>query len=215
MSHPILYSFRRCPYAIRARMAIFYSGQKCELREVVLKNKPQAMLDISPKATVPVLHLKDQVIDESIDIMRWSLRQSNPDNWPLSELNDDLISRNDGPFKHALDRYKYYDRYPEQPQSYYFEEAYQHLEQLEMSFVANADGQQFLRSPRLSPIDVAIFPFVRQFAFVDKKRFDQLDLKKLKQWLQYHLDSDLFSSVMSKYRPWDTAQSEPVLFVNE
>jgi len=112
LSNNILYSFRRCPYAMRARMAIAASGLQVELREVVLRDKPQALLDISPKATVPVLQTSEgTIIDESLDIMHWALQQSDPENW-LANIDHDLISNNDGDFKHWLDRYKYADRHP-------------------------------------------------------------------------------------------------------
>ncbi len=114
---PILYSFRRCPYAMRARMAIAASGQTCALREVVLRNKPPEMIAVSPKGTVPVLVLPDErVIEESLEIMHWALGRNDPQGW-LAPLNDDrdaldaMIAENDGPFKDALDRYKYPTRY--------------------------------------------------------------------------------------------------------
>lgn len=209
---PILYSFRRCPYAMRARMAIFYSGQECELREVVLKNKPQAMLDISPKGTVPVLQLSDRIIDESIDVMRWALLQNDSDGWLESELNHELVINNDSAFKRALDQYKYFDRFPENQQSYYFKQAQPYLQMLEQHMVANKLGSCFLLNQQISAIDVAIFPFIRQFAFVDKAAFDQLDLPKLQQWLEWHLESDLFNAVMQKYSAWVPQQIETVLF---
>ena len=111
MADPVLYSFRRCPYAMRARLALAISGTACELREVKLSNKPDALLAASPKGTVPVLVPQDEaVIDESIDIMRWSLSHSDPEGW-LERDDKDLIAASDGPFKHALDRYKYPDRH--------------------------------------------------------------------------------------------------------
>jgi len=120
---PILYSFRRCPYAMRARLAIAYSGIKLELREIVLRNKPEEMLAISPKGTVPVLQLPSgEVIDESIDIMRWALAQHDPNDWysePYIPAIESLITQNDESFKPWLDRYKYADRYPEQSETYY------------------------------------------------------------------------------------------------
>lgn len=213
---PILYSFRRCPYAMRARMAIYHSGPQCELREVVLKNKPQALLDISPKATVPVLQLPDQIIDESIDIMRWAFAHSDS---PINsiaeldyELDHELVKNNDGPFKQALDKYKYYDRFPEQSQERYFEQANQTLVLLEHNLVANSDNQYFLLNAQCSPIDIAIFPFIRQLAFVNKPFFDQLSLPKLQGWLSWHLESDLFKNVMNKYSAWSPEQAERVLF---
>ena len=120
-TYPILYSFRRCPYAMRARLALAYTGIKVEIREVELKNKPQALRDISPKATVPVLHLPDgKVIDESLDIMHWALAQHDPAQWLAdTKTAKTLITWNDGDFKYQLDRYKYADRHPQHPAEHY------------------------------------------------------------------------------------------------
>lgn len=214
MMRPILYSFRRCPYAMRARMAIYYSRQECELREVVLKNKPQSMLDLSPKGTVPVLQLEATVVDESLDVMRWALSQNDPDAWGLAELDHRLLKDNDAPFKQALDKYKYFDRFPEHPQSFYFEQAQPFLLNLEQSLVSNSEGELYLLTPKLSSVDVAIFPFVRQFAFVDKAFFDQLALPKLQQWLNWNLESSLFNAVMAKYPAWVEDETEMVLFAS-
>ena len=209
---PILYSFRRCPYAMRARMAISYSRTVCELREVVLKNKPQAMLDASPKATVPVIVLDGVVIDESIDIMAWALGKSDPDGWLSHTLDHHLIQRNDGEFKRKLDRYKYFEHYPEQSQDWYFEQTLSFLNDLEASLTKSNQPNYFLESPCVTALDVAIFPFIRQFAFVDKPRFDSLELPKLKAWLAFFLESNLFLNVMNKYPAWVEGQEDNVLF---
>lgn len=208
---PILYSFRRCPYAMRARMAVVNSGVQCELREVVLKNKPQAMLEISPKGTVPVLQLADRVIDESIDIMRWALSLNKSTAASVTELDHELVINNDGPFKLSLDKYKYFDRFPEYSQQHYFEQANEHLIILESNLIENAVGDYFLVNAECSVIDIAIFPFIRQLAFVDKPFFDQLKLPKLQSWLNWHLKSELFNDVMTKYAAWSSQQTEPVL----
>ena len=133
-SYPILYTFRRCPYAMRARIAIYSAGIICELREVVLKDKPQHMVSISPKATVPVLQLLDgQVIDESLDVMFWALREYDPDGW-LGVASDETmmcIRKNDSEFKYYLDRYKYHQRYPQQSQYEYRQQAESFLQELE------------------------------------------------------------------------------------
>jgi glutathione S-transferase len=192
-------------------MAMLYSGQEFELREVVLKNKPQSMLDISPKGTVPVLQLENSVVDESVDVMRWALSQNDPDAWLSSELDHELVTINDGAFKGVLDQYKYFDRFPEHPQSYYFEQAVAHLQTLELHMVANHLGLHFLLNGRMSAIDVAIFPFIRQLAFVNKPAFDELNLPKLQQWLDWHLESNLFKVAMQKYPAWSTEQIETVL----
>lgn len=189
-------------------MALWYSGVHCELREVVLKDKPQAMLEMSAKGTVPVLVLTETVIDESIDVMRWALQDSDPDSWLTSSLDHPLVTRNDDYFKYYLDRYKYFDRYPEHSQEMYLEKACIFITELEKKF---NDGQIFLNGKRLSSLDVAIFPFVRQFAFVDKAKFDGLPYPKVQRWLSMLLESDLFKAVMLKYPAWQPQQT-PVLF---
>jgi len=205
----VLYSFRRCPYAIRARLALAYSQIGYELREVVLKNKPQAMLQISAKGTVPVL-IQDngKVLDESLDIMRWALNQYDPNHW-LGVPDDALalIKRNDDYFKHYLDRYKYFDRYPEQHQADYFDAAMVFINELEIYLQHNA----YLCAEHITLADAAVFPFVRQFAFVDKAQFDQLAIPKVQVWLETWLDSGLFNSVMSKYPPWEEGNTPLLL----
>ncbi|MFT6723988.1 MAG: glutathione S-transferase [Arenicella sp.] len=209
---PILYSFRRCPYAIRARMAISYSGVECELREVVLKNKPSAMLQSSAKGTVPVLVDDGLVVDESIEVMAWALARSDPHDWLRQSLGHQLIKRNDQQFKFYLDRYKYFERYPEQSQSWYFDKALEFLSCLESSLKVDENGCPFLETPQLSVLDVAIFPFVRQFAFVDKPRFDSQCLPKLQAWLSFILESAVFLNVMHKYAPWQPEQQQRIVF---
>lgn len=208
---PILYSFRRCPYAMRARMAINYCGIECELREVVLKNKPKAMLDASPKGTVPVLIDHAQVIDESIDVMAWALAKSDPDDWLCQPLTHPLIKRNDQEFKFYLDRYKYFERYPEQSQSWYFDKSLEFLSELESILTADRDGQFFLETAKLSVVDVAVFPFIRQFALVDKAKFDAQSLPKLQAWFDFLVDSPLFLGVMQKVSVWQPSQQR-ILF---
>lgn len=213
MQRPILYSFRRCPYAMRARMAIRHVGLEVELREVVLKSKPAEMLEASAKGTVPVLLLADQVIDESLDVMRWALSNTqNSNGWSVAQLEHELVNRNDGYFKHWLDRYKYFDRYPEQPQSEYLANAAVYLAELEEALLGSEQDGYFLLTPKFSSIDAAIFPFVRQCAFVDKAAFDNLGLPKLSKWLGHCLESTLFLSVMQKYPAWSNSQQQPVLF---
>jgi glutathione S-transferase len=216
----ILYSFRRCPYAMRARLActLFLPAQSLELREVVLKNKPQELLEISPKATVPVLvalreSLADPVlVDESRDIMMWALDQAaellKTQYTPLHlQLEiDELINENDGPFKWALDHYKYADRF-EETEEYYRELGEVFLAKLEQLLEHN----RYLFTPAMSLADIAIFPFVRQFAHVDKQWFEQSPYPRLIQWLDILLKSDLFASIMEKYKPWDK-QEEAIFF---
>nr|WP_320135083.1 glutathione S-transferase [uncultured Amphritea sp.] len=203
---PILYSFRRCPYAIRARLAIAGSGQSVTLREVVLKDKPAAMLQASPKATVPVLVLPEgRVIDESRDIMRWALRQSDPHNWLCADDPDQLwqseglIQENDAVFKQHLDRYKYFERYPGHSQDYYRQQCEVTLGRLERQLQQSA----FLTGELCRLADIAIFPFIRQFAHVDRDWFYSAPYPGLQRWLDYHLTSPLFLSVMKKYPRWE------------
>ena len=205
MNTPILYSFRRCPYAMRARLAIAISAIKVELREVVLRNKPQQLIDISPKATVPVLVTSDdKVIDESLDIMHWALQQHDPNNWyqnlsdQQQQLSQQLISNNDGDFKYYLDRYKYADRYPEHTQDYYRQQGEQFLVILEQQLQQNG----CLISNAMTYPDYAILPFIRQFAFADKDWFDQSPYPLIKAWLANFIDSPLFNSIMNKYPAW-------------
>jgi len=199
---PILYSFRRCPYAIRARMALHYSGVLLELREVLLKDKPPSMLAVSVKGTVPVLILPNgKVIDESYDAMCWALAQSDPDHWWLGEKEgeiNELIQWNDGEFKSHLDHYKYFDRYPENGMEHYRSQAEKFLIILEQQL----STQKYLLGNNISIADVAIFPFIRQFAFVDKVWFDETPYLKLQHWLAGFLESEIFLAVMDKHQVW-------------
>ncbi|MCK4865614.1 MAG: glutathione S-transferase [Gammaproteobacteria bacterium] len=201
---PILYSFRRCPYAIRARLAIKVSNIQVEIREVLLKDKPEEMLSISPKGTVPVLELPDgSVIEESRDIMSWALTQHDPENWSLpdnvkQEKAERLIDFNDSEFKQALDHYKYSDRYPEQAMENYRQQGEDFLQQLEGKLTKN----DYLMGKHVSYTDMAIFPFIRQFAYVDKGWFDQTRYINLQKWLEKLLDTTLFHNVMKKYPCW-------------
>ena len=183
-------------------MALNYAEAAVELREVLLRDKPRTMLLASAKGTVPVLVLPDgRVIDESVAVMRWALKQRDTDHWWRDDLQgetDKLLNENDFVFKKHLDHYKYADRYPEQPQSHYRDQAEKFLHQLEQKLLLN----KYLLADKLTFADVAIFPFIRQFAFVDKPWFDQAPYPKLQSWLQSLLDSDLFLSVMTKYPRW-------------
>ena len=207
---PILYSFRRCPYAMRARMALRYAGLNCELREVVLRDKPQSMLEYSPKGEVPVLVVGDEVIDESIDVMHWALNQNDPEGWLAPSGMQALIARFDEEFKPILDRYKYADQYPERSQLEYREEASPHLNELDVRL----QNSEFLMSSELSFADVALFPFIRQFAHVDKAWFDASLYTALVLWLNTLLESPLFLSVMKKYPQWH-AGDEVTYFIEK
>lgn len=207
MNLPIVYSFRRCPYAMRARMALHVAEVDCEYREVVLRNKPPQLLEASPKGTVPVLVLPDgTVIDESLHIMAWALAQHDPHGWRRPDIeaaSDALIAVNDGPFKHHLDRYKYAQRYEGAQADLHRAEGLKHLQALEAQL---AEGAQ-LFGARTSLADIAIFPFVRQFANADRVWFDAQALPRLQSWLQTHLDSQLFELIMVKREPWVHAGS--------
>ena len=204
IKHPILYSFRRCPYAIRARMALAYSQQTVEIREIVLRDKPKSMLEHSPKGTVPVLILSNSdLLEESLDIMHWALAQNDPENWlPVSKaLNKEivnLIKLCDGEFKMHLDHYKYADRYPEHSVNEYRELGEGFLKVLNQQL----STQTYLFGEKIGLADIAIFPFVRQFAHVDKTWFDHSDYEYLKRWLKHHLSSGLFLSIMQKIPQW-------------
>jgi glutathione S-transferase len=193
---PTLYSFRRCPYAMRARMALAVAGVTYELIEVSLKAKPAAMLKASPKGTVPVLVLPDgSVIDESVDIMRWALAQNDPEGWLMpGDAMNELIALNDSPFKFHLDRSKYANRYPGSDPAMHRAEAVKILATLEQR-LSNGD-YLFGSTPTFA--DVAIFPFVRQFARADAAAFASAMLPALKCWLEKWESSALFRSVMAK-----------------
>ncbi len=195
---PILYSFRRCPYAIRARMTLFYAGIAVEIREVDLKNKPAHLLEISPKGTVPVLQLANgEVLEESLVIMNWVLNQADPEHWlSFSNEAEDLIKRNDGEFKYYLDRYKYADRYLENTQEYYRQKASEFLFILNERLTSN----RYLCGQQVSIADVAIFPFIRQFASVDMEWWQHSPFKVVNNWLQGFIDSELFVRVMKQQK---------------
>jgi glutathione S-transferase len=204
---PVLYSFRRCPYAMRARMAIKVSGVKVELREVVLRDKPPELVEASAKATVPVLVLPDsEVIDESLDIMHWALRHNDPGNWLAADDNG-LIEQNDGPFKASLDRYKYPHRYGLEDGNEHRDAGLAILGQLDSRLREHA----FLSGNARGLTDIAIFPFIRQFAATDQSWFDAQPLADLRRWLDYHLASDLFAGIMHRYPRWQ-AGDPPTIF---
>ncbi|MCF5665279.1 glutathione S-transferase [Pseudomonas marginalis] len=196
MSEVLLYSFRRCPYAMRARLALRYSGVPVRIVEVSLKAKPAEMLALSPKGTVPVLSVDGEVIDESLAIMQWALAQHDPDNWLLE--GDPavlaLVAENDQGFKYHLDRYKYAERYPEQPMEHYRAEGEVFLQKLEGLLT----GRAYLLADHPSLADMALAPFVRQFAHVDRGWFAAAPYPRLQQWLERFLQSPLFVGVMAK-----------------
>ena len=199
MVHPILYSFRRCPYAIRARMVLSYMEVSVDLREVLLNERPQSLYKISSKGTVPVLLLNDgKVLDESLDIMLWAIEQGEQKLYEdkLSEQNQ-LIKYNDTKFKYWLDRYKYHVRYLEHSREYYQRKCSKTLAEYDMRLSGNA----YLMGDRIRLADIAIFPFIRQCANVDQNWFNN-KYPNLNQWLEIWKQSRLFKSVMTKYKQW-------------
>jgi glutathione S-transferase len=196
-SLPILYSFRRCPYAIRARLALLASETYCAIREVKLSAKPAELIAASPKATVPVLVLPDGcVIDESLDIMRWALGHRDPARW-LDRVDETLIATIDGPFKYHLDRAKYPDRYGE--------DGDRHRNgciDLLRPIEDRLSRSSYLCGDELGLTDAAILPFVRQFALMDRDRFRALPMTHLQGWLDRFLISSLFESAMLRLAPW-------------
>ena len=183
---------------MRARIAVAMSDVKVELREVVLRDKPLELIEASAKATVPVLVLPGSgVLDESLDIMRWALEQNDPENW-LAHVDADLIAANDGPFKRALDRYKYPHRYDLPNGLEHRDQALENMSDLN----DRLDDMPFLAGDERGFTDIAIFPFVRQFAATDQGWFDALPLPALQAWLDGLQSSDLFASIMTRYPQW-------------
>jgi glutathione S-transferase len=211
MNLPILYSFRRCPYAIRARMALILGSKECELREILLKNKPDEMLKISSKATVPVLKLPNSVLDESLDIISWALDS------PVSKLHlyseeQELLSKEivelfDSKFKYHLDRYKYSYRYENNPE----------LHQKECStMLANLDAKinssPWIFGTQISLLDISILPFIRQCKIADPDWFSNQDFTKVIDLLDHFESCDLFNHAMQKYDLWDPRKNNGILF---
>ena len=195
----ILYSFRRCPYAMRARLALRQAGVPVRIEEVSLKAKPAQMLALSPKGTVPVLALDDgRVLDESLDIMRWALAQNDPQDWLLKDSAsagiDPLIARNDSEFKVHLNHYKYAERYPEHSREDYRQRAEVILADLE----ARLESRPYLLASHPSLADAALLPFIRQFAGVEPHWFAEAPYPRLRAWLQGWLESELFKAVMAR-----------------
>ncbi len=196
MTRPILYSFRRCPYAMRARLALASAGITCELREILLRDKAPELLQASPKGTVPVLVTETAVIDESLDIMLWALVRHDPEGWlDMPAAGHDLVTRSDTEFKPNLDAYKYKDDRNARSRAATF------LHELDARLSPNLFGA----NPKLA--DMAILTFVRQFAFVDKPWFDAQDWPNLSNWLQDFITSPRFAAIMQKYPKWQAGDS--------
>ena len=201
MRLPVLYSFRRCPYAIRARLALWQAGVTVSVHEVSLRHKPAELLRLSPKGTVPVLHLADgTVLDQSLDIMRWALAQNDPQDWRLqaapaaAQVADGLIARNDSTFKAQVNLYKYAERYPEHSREHYRQQAEVWLAELE----ALLAGRPYLLADHPSLADAALLPLMRQFAGVEPQWFAEAAYPRLRSWLEGWLASALFKAVMAK-----------------
>lgn len=202
---PLLYSYRRCPYAMRARMALLQAGLRCRVHEIVLRDKPAELLALSPKGTVPVLRLSDgQVLEQSWDIMGWALAPADADGfWQRAQTTENLalLGLNDGEFKHHLDRYKYPDRYPDETA-----DRSQHRERavatLLLPLQQRLHEQAYLGGASPCASDLAIFPFIRQFAAVQPDWFSDAAQcarwPELQRWLAQWLGSELFAACMVK-----------------
>ena len=212
MSYPILYSFKRCPYAMRARMALQLAEIKCEIREIRLSNKPEHMLEVSPKGTVPILILEDKVIDESYDIVNWIIEESNIFNDNLGseqkDLTESLIKRFDDEFKYHLDRYKYATRYENTDSEFHRAKCLKVLIDLE-TIVSKG---KWMFGEKLNKLDISILPFIRQFRIANPEWFDSLEeISRIKNILKNYLDSEEFKKVMFKYDEWQLG-AKPVYF---
>ena len=194
---PRLYTYRRCPYAIRSRLALYQANIDYEPIEISLKDKPLDFLALSPKGTVPVLiDNNGKVIEESLEIMIWALNKSDPDNWILDDnnLSQELINENDFSFKKNLDKYKYADRFPEYSKEYYRSQCELFINVLNEKL----KSKNYLMIDKISLADIAIFPFIRQFALVDEDWFLNSKYRELKKWLQRFIESQMFKDVMQK-----------------
>ena len=210
--YPTLYSFRRCPYAMRARLALRLCKIECIIREISLKAKNSEFLRVSPMATVPVLVLPNgEVLEESLDIIYWSLEQNDPSklkvNNQLGRKTSKLIELFDTEFKFHLDRYKYSSRYNIQNSQVHRDKAREILVQINIML----EGKNYMGGKNISLLDISILPFVRQFRIADMKWFDNnLGLDNVNKWLNIFLNSDLLASIMTKYKVWEI--DDPVTF---
>ena len=211
MTLPILYSFRRCPYAMRARMALILASKKCELREILLKNKPEEMLKISSKGTVPVLQFQDRVLDESLDIISWAMESDAPSVHIYSEAEEllslKLIQLFDSNFKYHLDRYKYSSRYDVDPKEHQ-QECKTILENLE----AEINLSPWIFGKQISLLDISILPFIRQCKIANPNWFFAQNFSKLIDLLNYFENSKLFDQAMQKYELWDPMKNNGNFF---
>ena len=205
---PILYSFRRCPYAMRARWALLEAGFLVQWREIELRAKPQAMLEISPKGTVPVLVLADgTVIEESLELMHWALSQADPRDCLGAGDPEPWLRENDDVFKHHLDRFKYSDRYPEADRSAHQREGLSILK----GWSARIREVGWLTGDRMGLADAALWPFVRQWRIADPQGFEaDPELEPLRGWLNRFLQAPGFERLMQRADPWDPGGLQPL-----
>ena len=216
MTATILWSFRRCPYAMRARLALKSSETPVKLREIVLRDKPEEFLNASAKGTVPVLVMDDSVVlDESRDIMFWALHRNDPEGWLTICAKDPdgcqtFLDQLDGPFKHHLDRYKYASRYEDERDqaTTHRDEGAQFLAEINTTL----SQQPALSGDKMGLLDYAALPFIRQFRIADPEWFDAQDWPYLHPWLQTFLASDRFAAIMEKYKPWRETGGDGVDF---
>lgn len=205
MTTPILYSLRQCPYAMRSRLGILHAQQSVILRDIEMNNKPEEMLSISPKGTVPVLLLSDgSVIDESLDVMVWALTQSDPNNLLYSQDETkltqmlDVINQNDNEFVEALQKYRAASRYHDTNEVECRERCCEWLMTIEQALSQHA----YIMGETPSLVDYAILPFIRQFSRVDKKWYAQAPLPYLRAWLVSHYNDPTFSKAMFTHPKW-------------
>ena len=214
MTLPILYSFRRCPYAMRARMALILANKQVELREILLKNKPNEMLAISSKGTVPVLQLADQVLDESLEIISWAM-EINPTNVSSISndeqlMSNDLIQLFDSKFKHHLDRYKYASQYGTDADIHRDE-----CKTILLSLERLIDPNPWIFGKKISLLDLSILAFIRQYKIANPAWFLEQDFKKVINLLDYFESSALFHIAMKKFDEWNPENSQIVIFPSE
>ena len=212
--YPTLYSFRRCPYAMRARLALRLCKIECIIREISLKAKNSEFLQVSPKGTVPVLVLPNgKVLEESLDIINWSLEQNDPNNLKVNDevtkkINDKYIQLFDKDFKFHLDRYKYSSRYNISNSEIHRNKARNILTEINSML----EGKDYIGGQCMSLLDISILPFVRQYRTADINWFDNhLGLRNINNWVNIFLNTEILASIMTKYKVWEK-EDPPILF---
>ena len=212
--YPTLYSFRRCPYAMRARLALRLCKIECIIREISLKAKNSEFLQVSPKGTVPVLVLPNgKVLEESLDIINWSLEQNDPNNLKVNDevtkkINDKYIQLFDKDFKFHLDRYKYSSRYNISNSEIHRNKARNILTEINTML----EGKDYIGGQCMSLLDISILPFVRQYRIADINWFDNhLGLRNINNWVNIFLNTEILASIMTKYKVWEK-EDPPILF---